>query len=237
MSSPREKEPLAKALETIFDSFMRGKVHICMPGIVQSFTVDEDRGVRATVQPAQQQLLKGRDPENRTILADIPVLFPSSNGYGLVIELNEGDEVALFFGERSMAAWLAEGEIVLPDDPRAFDLSDAFAVPGLHSRAHKITSVEPGITLKKFDDSVSLNVNEDQITAKVGETDFEITDGAIKAKPTALIPANTDVKAYQTLVVPPAASPGYVSLTDHIHVSAAAGSPTGPAVPTELGPP
>jgi len=233
MNSPREKEPLAKALETIFDSFMRGKVHICMPGIVTAFTADEENGITASVQPALQQLVKGREPENRTILDNIPVLFPSSNDYGLVVELKEGDEVALFFGERSMAAWLASGGIVLPDDPRTFDLSDAFAVPGLHSRAHKITSVEPGITIKKLDGSVSLNVNESLITANVGEMNFEVEADGVKAKPVAVVPVEADVKAYSMLEVDPpvAPAPGYVSLARHTHQVISLGAPSGPPIP------
>lgn len=237
MSSPREKEPLEKAFEAIFDSFMRGKVHICLPGIVTSFTADGD-GVRASVQPALQRLYKGQDePQNLAILDNIPVVYPSSNDFGVVVELREGDEVALFFGERSMATWLETGGLVLPDDPRYLDLSDAFVMPGLHSKAHPVTSVEPGITLKKFDESVSLNLNDDQITARVGATDFEITDGSIKAKPTAIVPTATDVKGYQPLVVAPAVAPGYVSLVDHVHQVTAVGSPTLPAAPTEIGPP
>jgi hypothetical protein len=234
----REKEPVGRAVDMMFSSFL-SDMHTCMPGVVTKFTIDDvNKTVRASVQPALKRLYKG-DEEARllAICQDIPVVFIGPKDFALTYKLTEGDECALFFSERAMATWLQEGGTVEPENSRKFDLSDAFCLAGLRSNLYPVEDIQSGISLQKLDGSVKLRVHNDQITARVGDMDFEITDGSMKAKPTATIPAPTDVKVYQTIPTPPAVAPGYVTLQDHVHQVTAVGSPTGPAAATEIGPP
>lgn len=112
--------------------FELAKVHTSIPGVI----VEYDRASqRATVQPA----IAGAyvDPDTRDLvreplppIPDVPVAFPSGDGYSVTFDLAVGDRVLLVFSERSTEEFRATGdEGVEPGDLRRFDLSDAVAFP------------------------------------------------------------------------------------------------------------
>jgi hypothetical protein len=66
-----------------------------------------------------------------------------SKAFTITFPLVAGDEVSLFFIERSIDNWLTQGGIQSPNDTRKFDLSDAYAVPVLYSQQEVLADFDP----------------------------------------------------------------------------------------------
>jgi len=107
-------------------------VRIGMPGIVQSYDVVTQT---ASVQPA----LTEHDGTKVPPITNVPVLFPGSASHTITWPLSPGDEVWLFFAERSIDAWLDLGGYRPPDNPRLFDWSDAVCYPAPLTKGNPIT--------------------------------------------------------------------------------------------------
>lgn len=101
------------------------EVRTTLPGTVVSWN-----GRLATVRPSiPKRLANGRVLQAPQIVS-VPVHFPVGDGGSamITVPLKPGDSVTLHFCERSMEQWLS-GSQDAPDDPRQFDLTDAFATP------------------------------------------------------------------------------------------------------------
>lgn len=103
------------------------EVRTTLPGTVVAWN-----GRLATVRPSiPKRLANGRVLQAPQIVS-VPVHFPVGAGGSamITVPLKPGDSVTLHFCERSMEQWLS-GSQDAPDDPRQFDLTDAFATPHL----------------------------------------------------------------------------------------------------------
>jgi hypothetical protein len=104
-------------------------IHTTLPGVIVSYD-----GRSAVVRPAlSKQLASGQILASPQIV-QVPVCWPTGDVRGQValitVPLKPGDPVKLSFSERALENWLS-GSDGAPDDPRQFDLSDAFATPVL----------------------------------------------------------------------------------------------------------
>jgi len=126
MSNSEEKPSLADLLNTAIDSRLCD-VHTAMPGIVKSY----DRATQtAKIQPALKRKYADGRIVDLPIINKVPVKFPRSKGKWIHFDLEVGDVVTIIFSERSLDNWKEKGGLVSPDDPRKFNLSDAYAFPG-----------------------------------------------------------------------------------------------------------
>lgn len=104
-------------------------MHTAMPGEI----VDYDSGQqRASVRPALDRNVNGAR-EALPVINNVPVIFPRSGGAFMTFPVSAGDSCLLIFTERSLDEWKGQGGTIAPDDPRAFDLSDACAIMGFSS--------------------------------------------------------------------------------------------------------
>ncbi|CAG9172269.1 Gp138 family membrane-puncturing spike protein [Cupriavidus respiraculi] len=104
-------------------------IHTTLPGVIVSYD-----GSSAVVRPAlPKQLASGQFLAPPQIV-QVPVCWPAGDVRGslalITVPLKAGDPVKLSFSERALESWLS-GSDGAPDDPRQFDLSDAFATPVL----------------------------------------------------------------------------------------------------------
>lgn len=94
--------------------------------------------VRATVKPTLPKRLNNGETLQAPQIVNVPVCFPMADISGTVAQitlpLKAGDGVLLIFCQRSLENWLSGNEVA-PDDPRQFDLSDAFAIPSTNARS------------------------------------------------------------------------------------------------------
>lgn len=104
-------------------------IHTAMPGRIISYG-----GGRATVQPEQKYKVADGRRLDMPIIVNVPCYFLGCEGRSITIPIKAGDGCLLLFAERSIDDWLLGGE---SDDPRKYDLTDAFALVGLQpSRSH-----------------------------------------------------------------------------------------------------
>lgn len=105
------------------------EIHTTLPGVI----VDYD-GQFATVRPTLDKQLANGEVLPAPQIARVPVCWPCADVNGaqalFTMPLKAGDPVMLNFSERGLDSWLG-GQDGAPDDPRQFDLSDAFATPML----------------------------------------------------------------------------------------------------------
>ncbi|CAG9173048.1 Gp138 family membrane-puncturing spike protein [Cupriavidus respiraculi] len=105
------------------------EVHTSLPGVIVSYD-----GTAAVVRPALPKQLANGQILAAPQIVQVPVCWPCGDMNGqqalVTVPLKPGDAVMLSFSERALEGWLA-GNDTAPDDPRQFDLSDAFATPML----------------------------------------------------------------------------------------------------------
>ena len=92
-----------------------------------------------------------------------------------------GAKVTLIFSERSLDNYLESGKEVLPDDPRRFDLQDAFIIPGFHPDSEVSPSgTEDAIEIENNKSKVF--VTPDSVKASVGSSTLEISEDSFDVK-------------------------------------------------------
>jgi hypothetical protein len=127
------------------------KVHTSFPGVVVEYDANKRR---ATIQPSLKRRAGNKEYVDFPLLIDVPVQFPGTKKWAIHFPLEEGDEVSVFFSERSLEAWKDIGQDGIEDpDPRRYDLCDAYCTPGLQPQEF-IAATEPGLQIihkDKFD--------------------------------------------------------------------------------------
>lgn len=81
-----------------------------------------------------------RQVENYPVVTEVPVGFPGAGGVRLTWPLAAGDVVMLLFASTSLDRWLSVAGNPDPADERRNSITDAVAIPGLHSFASVPTS-------------------------------------------------------------------------------------------------
>ncbi|CAB3911894.1 hypothetical protein LMG3410_04877 [Achromobacter aegrifaciens] len=102
-------------------------VYTTLPGVVVAYD-----GTFVTARPALAKRLANGQVLPAPQIVRVPVCWPAGDVGGaqalISVPLKPGDPVKLSFSARALENWLA-GSDGPPDDPRQFDLSDAFASP------------------------------------------------------------------------------------------------------------
>lgn len=123
------KASLFEALERTMGR-VQAELHVCLPGRVERYDASQQR---ADVVPLLRDRYADGQVTEAQVISNVPVVFPRAGGGYLTMPVQRGDGVMLHFADRSLDEWLSSGGTVTPTDPRAHDLSDCIAVPGLVS--------------------------------------------------------------------------------------------------------
>ena len=124
-----ESATLSQAITTVIDSKLEG-IYTSLPGVVESYAYKTQR---STVQPSIRKVYLDGTVVTLPVLVNVPIVFPRTGSSGITFPINKGDNVALHFSQRSLERWYSNGGVVEPGDNRKFDISDAYAIPGLYS--------------------------------------------------------------------------------------------------------
>ena len=163
---------LTDALKFFFHQMVKG-LHICIPGIIDSYNATTKR---ATVHPAiNLQDTEGTTTQQSSI-ANVPVVWPGGGGFSLLSPLPSGSPVSIFFSQRGITQFK---EVFTEADPGSglFAKEDAFIIPSFGALSVTpasttgivlqsedgvdFVSIEDGLIEIKTDGNVEINGNAD----------------------------------------------------------------------------
>lgn len=119
-------------------------LHTGLPARVIAF--DEAKG-SCQVQVLLNRVFVNEDDSSSIIaippIDNVPIIYEGGAGWSITYPLAPGDIVFLAFAERSIDDWLETepGQLVTPTQVRKHDLSDAIALPSLHTRRSPIANI------------------------------------------------------------------------------------------------
>ena len=147
-------------------------VYTTLPGEVVAYD-----GTFVTARPALAKRLANGDSLPPPQVVRVPVCWPVGDVNGaqalISVPLKAGDAVKLSFSARALENWLA-GDNGPPDDPRQFDLSDAFASP----------LVRPG-TMAADTENVSIQYGPATMKlSPAGDLTFQVKTWTVQAQQT-----------------------------------------------------
>jgi len=172
---------LESGLAQIFNS-VTADMHTCLPAQVTAF---DAAAQTVSVQPCLNRLYEGDESTTQLpVIEDVPVVFPGAASLWLTFDVPVDSYVMLIFSERAITTWLATGGVdVDPVSNRKFDLTDAFAVPGIYPTADVL---DPGVTedameLRLADGTASIKMDTDGVITltNAGGSVSIAADGAI----------------------------------------------------------
>lgn len=163
-STPTFEQVLTTAIESkLID------LHTAMPGVVESYDPTKQT---ISVVPALKRKYESGEVVTRPLINNVPVCFPRGGSFSITHPLKKGDSVLLVISERSLDVWKKNGGTVDPNDPRKFNLTDAFAIPGGYPQ----TNVVAGATADKI-----RILNKDTMI-EMSEADIKISNPTTKVE-------------------------------------------------------
>lgn len=135
---------------------VRASLRVAMPGIIQSFNPAH---VTCVVRLAIEGINQDDDDNIASLelplLVDVPVVFPRGGGCTLTFPVQHGDECLVIFADRCIDFWWQSGGVQKAVSDRMHDLSDAFALVGPQSQAHKIDDISTRAAQLRTDDGAA----------------------------------------------------------------------------------
>ena len=122
--------------EALSNSFWyeMNEVYTSMPCIVVEI-VDNLKEQRINVQPCINKLLLDGTTQARSVISNVPVIFPSTNTSAITMPVNKGDIVWCNFSMRAMEIFSeSDGKPSTPNNRAKFDQKDAVAFIGMNTR-------------------------------------------------------------------------------------------------------
>lgn len=190
-------------------------VNTTAPGTIVSYDAGRNRAV---VRPSLPKRLADGTELPAPDVHEVPVQWmTAAGGVRFTFPVRAGDPVTLHFAQRSLDGWL-NGDAAAPEDPRRFDLTDAFAVPGAPAA---LSDVDP--------DNIVLSMDGSTVTIEPGGTvRIKTTKVLIEAENAEL---TGSWKVGGDVVVDGDVRAGTVSLRQHVHLASGGSGIGGPPRP------
>lgn len=145
-------------------------VHTAFPGRVEA--VDRDAiGWIADVKPQAYRFLAkrggGEQREELPVLPAVPVVWPSSGGWGIAMPIEVGDHVVVIASEHAIGEWRQRGTLCDPGLRERHGLSGCFAIPGAWTATKRFvdgisTAAQSGIVIGK-DGGIQISMSSTEI--------------------------------------------------------------------------
>lgn len=204
------------------------EINISIPAIIISYSAEN---MRATVKPSIPKRLSNGETLQPPQIVNVPVCFPVADGGKAMITLplKPNDGVLLVFSHRSIENWLSGSE-QSPDDPRMFDLSDAFAMPSANAKSPSADGenlcIKYGEGVLKITPNGDVLINAPSTTVTAKQNTF---NGDVQVNGDMLVSgtfeADKSIKSKEE-VSAPSVKQGTVSLGSHVHTGVERGDKT-----------
>lgn len=130
------------------------EVYTSMPCIVVSI-VDDLKEQRVNIQPCLNKLRLNNTSSPRSVILNVPVIFPSTSTSAITMPVNIGDIVWGMFSMRAMEVFSeSDGKPSIPNNRAKFDQKDAVALIGMSTRRTAVNNPNKRIHQHSTEDLV-----------------------------------------------------------------------------------
>lgn len=147
-----------------------------MPGVVQSY---DPRTRRAVVQPATSVLYTDGTAMARSLVVDVPVMWPGTPRrlYHDVLEM--GDPVMLVWSQRDIDNFKQSVGVAAPATSRVMSQEDAVAIPwGAHDAVDP--AVDNALVMQTADGNAYIAIEDGRVTIKADAIRLEYDGGSME---------------------------------------------------------
>lgn len=136
-----------EAIKTAIQNFV-SDVNVCLPGKIVKILDAKKRKI--SVQPEIKRVYLDKTELEPPIIENVPLKYTGSSEGILHFPIKVGDKVMIHFSQRSLDNWLSKGDLTTPGNRRMFDITDAFAVPGIQAfvNDHPLIEDENDVVLR-----------------------------------------------------------------------------------------
>lgn len=174
---------MAQALEMYFGSFSEALNCIKIGRIENVDTTNQTVDVKILHKRVSMNLNK-RELKDYALLCQVPFIVLGGGSSNLTFPISKGDNCLLLFCDYEIDRWWDTGENLPANYERKHDISDAFAIVGVHSMVDLLQGYSQYVKLKYSDSSYieigeSVNINNEQtnVSGKLDVTE-DITGSA-----------------------------------------------------------
>lgn len=176
MLQPNSKKSMSQALESWFRNF--SETFNCIK-------IGRVEGVDTTNQTVDVQILHKRVDVNKnkrelkdySLLKQVPFIVLGGGNSNLTFPISKGDNCLLMFCDYEIDRWWDTGESLPANFERKHDISDAFAIVGVHSMVDLLQGYSQYVKLKYSDssyieigESVDINNEQTNVSGKLDVT-------------------------------------------------------------------
>ena len=170
MLNPNSKKSLTDVLNHWFDNFS-GAVNCVKIGRITSVnTSDQTVSVQILHKRINESSVTKRELRDYPLLQGVPFVVLGGGQSYVSFPISVGDNCLLFFNDYEIDRWWETGENLPANFERRHDISDAFALVGVHSLANLIDDYSQYVHLK-YSGNSSITVGE-EIDIKNAQTNI-----------------------------------------------------------------
>ena len=170
MLRPNSKKTLSDILKNWFSNFSDSFNCVKIGRITSVNTSNQTVSVQVLHKRVNQNNLLKRELRDYPLLQDVPFIVLGGGQSYLSFPISVGDNCLLFFNDYEIDRWWETGENLPSIIGRQHDISDAFALVGVHSLADLIQGYSQYVHLK-YSGNSSITVGE-EIDIKNAQTNI-----------------------------------------------------------------
>lgn len=169
LSQPNSRKTLAQALEAHFGNFSESLNCVKIGKIENVDTTNQTVDVQILHKRVNMNF-KTRELKDYSLLKQVPFVVIGGGQSNLTFPIAKGDNCLLLFCDYEIDRWWDTGESLPSNFERKHDISDAFAIVGIHSMVDLLQGYSRYVQLKYSDNSKivvgnEITLNNAQVTA------------------------------------------------------------------------
>lgn len=173
LSQPNSRKTLAQALEAHFGSFSESFNCVKIGKIENVDTTNQTVDVQILHKRVNMKF-KTRELKDYALLKQVPFVVIGGGQSNLTFPIAKGDNCLLLFCDYEIDRWWDTGQSLPSNFERKHDISDAFAIVGIHSMVDLLQGYSQYVQLKYSDssyvvvgDSVDINNEQTNVSGKL----------------------------------------------------------------------
>lgn len=159
MLEPNSNKTMAQALSAWFDNFSDSFNSIKVGKVVNVNYSNQTVDVEILHKKVKKDVIKRKELRTYPPLLQVPFVVLGGGGSSLTFPISKGDNCLLLFCDFEIDRWWESGEAQPSNYDRKHDISDAFAIIGVHSMVDLLQGYSQYVQLK-YSNNSSIIVGE-----------------------------------------------------------------------------